>query len=192
MKRVFLLLVFLLISCAPTRFIPKDSDPLSKAVYATSDSIDLGRIDLADQYAKQAKTLVEPPKQVILIKPLVSKTTTKGITKNVIVIPPALTGMQVIVVGSQEYEDLLKIKENAEVVEKDVETLKKQVEEVRDAYREQLEAKSHLLKEYEKLVLDLKDKQLALLKRNVIIGVMGLLIGLYIFVKVKGISPLPF
>lgn len=186
MKRFFLLFVLTLMSCAPTKYIPKDSEPLSKAVYATSDSIDLGRIDLADQYAKQAKTLVEPPKQTILIKPLVSKSTSKSVAKNnVIVIPSSLKGMQVIVVGSQEYEDLLKIKENAEVMEKDVEILKKQIEETRKAFREQYEAKSQLLKDYEKLVLDLKDKQLALIRRNIIIGGMSLLIGVYIFIKVK-------
>ena len=171
--------------------MPKDSEPLSRAVYATSDSIDLGRIDLADQYAKQAKTLVEPPKQTITIKPLISKPTSKG-TSNVVVIPASLKGMQVVVVGSQEYDDLLKIKENAEIMEKDVEVLKKQIEEVRKAYREQFEAKSELLKEYEKLVLDLKDKQLALLKRNIIIGGLGLLITLYIFLKIKGILPFPY
>jgi hypothetical protein len=192
MKRVFLLMVFLLISCAPTRYIPKDSEPLSKAVYATSDSIDLGRVDLADQYAKQAKTLVDPPKQPVIIKPIISKASKTDIGKNVIVVPPSLKGMQIVVVGSDEYRKLLSIKENAEQLKIEFENLQKEKEEVYKTLAEQREAKSHLLKEYEKLVLDLKDKQLALLRRNVIIGGMSLLIGLYIFLKVKRISPLPF
>ena len=185
-------MVFLLISCAPTRYIPKDSEPLSKAVYATSDSIDLGRVDLADQYAKQAKTLVDPPKQPVIIKPIISKASKTDIGKNVIVVPPSLKGMQIVVVGSDEYRKLLSIKENAEQLKIEFENLQKEKEEVYKTLAEQREAKSHLLKEYEKLVLDLKDKQLALLRRNVIIGGMSLLIGLYIFLKVKGISPLPF
>ena len=192
MKRVLLLLGFLLFSCTPTKFIPKDSEPLSRAVYATSDSIDLGRIDLADQYAKQAKSLVEPPKQIITIKPLLSKPSSKGIPKNVIVIPASLQGMQVIVVGSQEYEDLLKIKENALIMEKDVETLKKQIEDTRNALKEQFEVKSKLLKDYENLVLQLKDKDLALLKRGVIIAGLSLLIGIYSILKIKGLLPIPF
>lgn len=192
MKRVFLLLVFLLISCAPTRYIPKDSEPLSRAVYATSDSIDLGRVDLADQYAKQAKTLVDPPKQPVTIKPMISKTSKTDHGKNVIVVPPSLKGMQIVVVGSEEYRKLLSIKENAEQLKVEFENLQKEKEEVYKALAEQREAKSQLLKDYDKLVLDLKDKQLALLKRNVIIGGMGLLIGIYIFLKIKGISPLPF
>lgn len=185
------MLVFLLISCAPTRYIPKDSEPLSRAVYAASDSIDLGRIDLADQYSKQAKTLVDPPKQFITIKPMVSKATSSDIGKNVIVIPPSLKGMKIIVVGSEEYKKLLKIKENAEQLKTEYENLQKEKEEVYKALAEQREAKSQLLKDYDKLVLDLKDKQLALLKRNVIIGVLGLAIGLYVFIKVKKILPIP-
>lgn len=189
MKRVFLLLVFLLISCAPTRYIPKDSEPLSRAVYATSDSIDLGRIDLADQYSKQAKTLVDPPKQPVTIKPIVSKTSSTNSTKNVIVVPHSLRGMQIIVVGSEEYKKLLEIKENAELLKNEFENLQKEKEEVYKALSEQRDAKSQLLRDYDKLVLDLKDKQIALLKRNVIIGGMSLLIGIYAFLKVKGKLP---
>jgi hypothetical protein len=190
MKRVFLLLVFLLISCAPTRYIPKDSEPLSRAVYAASDSIELGRIDLADQYTKQAKTLVDPPKQPIIIKPIVSKATTADVGKNVIVVPPSLKGMQIVVVGSEKYQKLLEIKENAEQLKIEFENLQKEREDVYKALVEQKDARSQLLKDYDKLVLDLKDKQLALLKKNIIIGVLILSIGLYVFIRVRKILPL--
>jgi hypothetical protein len=191
MKRIFLLLVCILTSCAPTRYIPKDSEPLSKAVYATSDSIDLGRIDLADQYAKQAKTLVDPPKSPLVIKPMISKATSSDVGKNVIVVPPSLKGMEIVVVGSEEYKKLLEIKENAQQLQVEFENLQKEKEEVYKALVEQRDAKSQLLRDYDKLVLDLKDKQLALLKRNVIIGGFVLLIGLYIFLKIKGLLPFP-
>jgi hypothetical protein len=189
MKRVFLLLSCLLMSCAPTRYIPKDSEPLSKAVYAASDSIDVGRIDLADQYTKQAKTLVDPPKELIIIKPIISKVKPSDVGKNVIVVPPSLKGMEIVVVGSDEYKKLLEIKENASQLQTEFENLQKEKEEVYKALVEQRDAKSQLLRDYDSLVLDLKDKQLALLKRNVIIGVMGLAIGLYIFLKVRGLLP---
>jgi len=179
----------MLTSCAPTRYIPKDSEPLSRAVYASSDSIDLGRIDLADQYAKQAKTLVDPPKEPILIKPIVSKATSSDIGKNVIVVPPSLKGMQIVVVGSDEYRKLLEIKENAEQLKTEFENLQKEKEEVYKALVEQRDAKSQLLRDYDNLVLEIKDKQLALLKRNVIIGLLMMAIGLYVFLKIRGLMP---
>jgi len=192
MKRIFLLTAFVLMSCAPTRYIPKDSEPLSRAVYATSDSIDKGRIDLADLYSKTVITLVMPPKERIEIQPLVSKTKSTEKPKNVLVIPKHLQGMEVIVVDSSEYQKLLEIKENVLQIQKEVSDLKSQKEDVENQLRDQTEAKSQLLRDYDNLVLELKDKQLTLLKRNVTIVGLVLLIGLYIFIKVRGILPIPF
>jgi len=194
MKRIFLLTAFVLMSCAPTRYIPKDSEPLSRAVYATSDSIDKGRIDLADQYSKTVITLVVPPKERIEIQPLVSKSKSNPTekSKNILVIPKHLQGMEVIVVDSIEYQKLLEIKENVVQIQKEVIDLKNQKKEVEDQLRDQTEAKSQLLKDYDNLVLELKDKQLTLLKRNITIAGLFLLIGLYIFFKVKKILPIPF
>jgi len=189
MKRVFLLLLFSLISCAPTRYIPKDSEPLSQAVYATSESIEKGRIDLADQYAKNAKLLVDPPKNPFTVKAIISKAKEKDIGKAVVVVPSYLTNMDVIVVGSEQYKKLLEIKENAVQLQVEFENLQKEKEEVYKALTDQREAKMQLLKDYDKVVSDLKDKQLALLKRNIIITSMSFFIGLYIFLKVKGLIP---
>lgn len=189
MKKVFLLVAFWVISCAPIRYIAKDSEPLSKAAYATSDSIDKGRIDLADQYAKAVITLVVPPKERIEIKPLTSKPKPNEVGKNVLVIPKHLQGLQVIVVDSTEYQQLLTIKENAAQVQVELNTLKESKLEVEAQLREQKDAKSQLLMDYDKLVLELKDKQLALLRRNVIISGMILFAGVYVFARVRGLLP---
>ena len=130
MKRVFLLWVFLLISCAPTRYIPKDSEPLSQAVYATSESIEKGRIDLADQYAKSAKILVDPPKNPFTVKAIISKAKDKDTGKSVVIVPSYLNGLDVIVVGSEQYKKLLEIKENAIQLQKEYENLQKERDEV--------------------------------------------------------------
>jgi predicted transcriptional regulator len=176
-------------SCAPTRYIPKDSEPLSQAVYATSESIEKGRIDLADQYAKNAKMLVDPPKNPFTVKSIISKVKDKDIGKAVVVVPSYLTGMDVIVVGSEQYKKLLEIKDNAIQLQAEFENLQKEKDEVYKALQEQRETKSQLLRDYDKAVLDLKDKQLALLKRNVIIASMSFAIGLYVFLKIRGIIP---
>jgi hypothetical protein len=97
--------------------------------------------------------------------------------------------MDVIVVGSEQYKKLLEIKENAVQLQIEYENLQKEKEEAYKALRDQREAKSQLLKDYDQIVLELKDKQLALLKRNIIIGILGFVMSLYIFLKFKAIIP---
>lgn len=66
----FLLLLSLFLCGCTTRFVEKQSEELSKVVYATSDSIDAGRFDLAEKYSKETTKLVVPPKQRIEVKPI--------------------------------------------------------------------------------------------------------------------------
>jgi hypothetical protein len=137
---------------------------------------------------------VVPPKERIEIQALVSKSKSNPVekSKNILVIPKHLQGMEVIVVYSIEYQKLLEIKENVVQIQKEVIDLKNQKKEVENQLRDQTEAKSQLLKDYDNLVLELKDKQLTLLKRNITIAGLFLLIGLYIFFKVKKILPISF
>lgn len=62
---------FFLTSC--TFYSEKRSESLSQAVYATADSIDAARIDLADKYSEEAKKLAFPPKKKIEIYPIITK-----------------------------------------------------------------------------------------------------------------------
>jgi hypothetical protein len=103
---------------------------LSQAVYATSESIEKGRIDLADQYAKSAKILVDPPKNPFTVKAIISKAKDKDTGKSVVIVPSYLNGLDVIVVGSEQYKKLLEIKENAIQLQKEYENLQKERDEV--------------------------------------------------------------
>lgn len=68
MKALMLLTLFLC-GCS-TRFVEKNSEELSKAVWASKDSMDAARIDLADKYIDAASKLVPPPKERIKIIPI--------------------------------------------------------------------------------------------------------------------------
>ena len=48
-----------------TIYTEKQSKALSQTVYATKDSLDVARIDLADSYINQAVKIVKPPKKRI-------------------------------------------------------------------------------------------------------------------------------
>ena len=61
----------LLASC--TVYSEKRSEALSQAVFATADSVQTARFDLADRYSKEATRLAFPPKKAIKISPIVTK-----------------------------------------------------------------------------------------------------------------------
>ena len=62
MKRIlFVVFCFLFSSC--TIYTEKQSQALSRTIYATKDSLDEARIDLADKYSAEATRLVKPPKK---------------------------------------------------------------------------------------------------------------------------------
>lgn len=75
MKKILLIpFVWFLVSCQHTRYIEKTSEPLSQTVWATKDSIDYGRFDLADKYINQAIKLIPAPEKRIEIKPIMVNT----------------------------------------------------------------------------------------------------------------------
>lgn len=62
--------VFSLVGCQTTRYIERTSQPLSQTTWATFDSIENGRIDLAEYYSSQTLKLVPAPKNRIVINPV--------------------------------------------------------------------------------------------------------------------------
>jgi hypothetical protein len=70
MNKIIILICILCSGCAQTKFVEKNSEELSKAIYAADNSMDLGRVDLADKYIDAAVKLVPPPKQKIQILPI--------------------------------------------------------------------------------------------------------------------------
>lgn len=65
MKNILILSLFLISGC--TVYTEKQSEAVSRSVYATKDSLDNARVDLAQQYIVQTTELIKPPKKRIQI-----------------------------------------------------------------------------------------------------------------------------
>lgn len=72
MRTIFLSLAILLM-CSCTIYTERRSEALSQAVFATADSVQVARFDLADKYSKEATRLAFPPKKAIKISPIITR-----------------------------------------------------------------------------------------------------------------------
>lgn len=102
MKYIYLFLIFLITGCAQTLYVEKQSEIASQGVYGIPSAIDNGRIDKADSISQSLKTLYSAPKNPIVSNPIIDSKT--GL--NDIILPSRLNG-KVIVIGSNEYKELL-------------------------------------------------------------------------------------
>jgi type VI protein secretion system component VasK len=196
MKHSFLYLtLFLLFGCASPKYLEKESEALSQSVYATKDSIELARLDLADTYSTQAARIVIPPKHRIKIEPVFKNTK----TQRVLVVPEKYKNDKVVVVNTTEYQELLKDAETAEQLQTDNKNLKDHISLVDIQLQEQQKVTSELILKNQKLTEDILKKEKVIAEKNssilklwgVLIAVL-VLIGVYFYIKIRGIIPLPF
>jgi hypothetical protein len=196
-KILFLsILVFFLTSC--TIYTEKQSEALSRSVYATKDSLDNARLDLADTYSNESTRLVKPPKKRIDIQPVYkknidnissqSKVKPTVINKQrVLIIPEKYKNDTVVVVSSVEYEQLLKDKEIYEQIEKDNANIIEAKKEVDQELIRQMEYNDKMIKDLNIMQKKLVEKDLAILQRNITIVLLLALIGVATYLRIKGI-----
>jgi len=125
MRVALLFLSFLLLSSC-TVYTEKQSEALSKVVYASRDSMEAARIDLADKYVTETTRLVRPPKNRIKIESIYQKSVQQHIEtigsgsnrepipvnkQRMVIIPEKYRADTVVVVSTEEYQRLLKDKE---------------------------------------------------------------------------------
>lgn len=108
------LLSLSLLGCDGTEFVEKQSETASEGAYGVPVAINNGRIDQADSISKNLQTLYSPPKTPIVSNPVIDPKT--GLPT--VILPARLSG-KVFVIGSIEYQDLLKNKQVAEQLAKD-------------------------------------------------------------------------
>lgn len=184
-----------LLSTSCTVYTEKRSEALSQAVTATSDSIDVARFDLANQYSKEAVKLAFPPKHKIKISGLVTKKetvdaktsiiTTNTVTR--IVVPKELERSDILVVGSPEWEELLKNKDFAEQLKIDninLTTLKTNVEK---ELTKQNEMQNKMIQDLNTMQKKLVEKDLAILWRNIVIVSLIATMAAAVYLRIKGI-----
>jgi CHAT domain-containing protein len=117
LRRVFTLLIgsFLLLTNCAEPVAKQEQRAVSRGVYATKDSIDVSRYDLAKSYINETTRVVPPPDAKDRVK-IPSFTTpgtkaTKGQpgteSQRYVVLPPNEQNTHVIVMNSPEYNQLL-------------------------------------------------------------------------------------
>lgn len=192
--RIFLLwaLLFGATSCM-TVYTEKQSEALSRVVYATKDSLDSARIDLADSYSTEATRIVRPPKERITIQTVYKKPSAiivsggNSSSQRVVVIPSKYKDDIVVVVSSAEYEELLKDKEAFEAFKIDHELLVKAKQEVDNELIQQAEHRDQMVKDLNSMQKKLVELKLSLLKHRLIILGLSVAIAAGIYLRMKGI-----
>ena len=182
-----------LTSC--TVYTEKQSEALSRSVYATKDSIDYARIDLADYYISESIRLVRPPKERVSIQSVYKKdevSTEKKVDtvvnkQRVLLIPEKYKSDKVITVNSQEYEQLLKDKETSIQLEKDFTSITKTKQLVDAELVRQMEYNDKMIKDLNIMQKKLVEKDLAILQRNILIVFLLSLIAIATYLRIKGI-----
>jgi len=198
MRNLFILSFFILLLTSCTVYTEKQSEALSRSVYATKDSLDNARLDLADNYINETTRIVKPPKKRIDIKPVYKKTidTISSQSKlsptiinkqRVLIIPEKYKNDTVVVVSSEEYQQLLKDKETYEQIEKDNKILIETKQLVDQELIRQMEYNEKMVKDLNIMQKKLVEKDLAILKRNIIIVVLLASIVGATYLRIKGI-----
>lgn len=201
MQYVSLLLLLIFTSCSNTLYKQVQTEETSRVVYATKDSIDAARIDLASQYATEATRLVVPPKERIQIQSLwitppssavVSPNDTKKTLdkKKYVVVPKEYNGLDVMVVGSEEYNALLKIKDYATQLETDNKLLAEAKAQVDAEIVHQQEMHDKMIDDLNKFKLQVSELKLTLFKRNLALGLIVAAGAVVVFIKVRKLLPI--
>lgn len=201
MKKIYLVSFIFLFLNSCTVYTEKQSEAISQTVYATKDSLDKARIDLADEYANQSTRLIKPPKKRLQIDsvykptiPVVASQSKPGpgqkvpVSKQrVIIIPEKYKNDTVVVVSSEEYQQLLKDKEVFAQLEKDLKNLTDLRAIVDLELIKQKEYNDKMIKDLNIMQKKLVEKDLAILQRNIVIVLLvGIIVGAT-YLRIKGI-----
>jgi len=188
MKRFLLLFTLLIASC--TYYTEKQSEALSQNVYATNDSLGKARVDLAYFYSNETTKFVKPPKHPVKINAVyqagdVVKNSKSAEKTRVVIVPDQYRNDKVVVVGSTEYQELLKDREIKKQLEQDNKNMTKQLDINKDEIKKQNDMRDKMVKDLNHLQSEIYKKDLAILWRNIIIISLLGLIGGYIYLRMN-------
>lgn len=192
-KTIFLCFIMLCETSCTTIYTEKQTEALSRVVYATKDSLDAARIDLADSYSTEATRIVKPPKERIEIQTIYKKPSavlesgSSTTNQRVVVIPSKYKNDVVVVVSSLEYEELLKDKEAFEAFKIDHEMLVQAKNEVDQELIKQAEHRDQMIKDLNSMQRNLVELKLSLLKHRLVILGLSVAIAAGIYLRMKGI-----
>ena len=181
---LIILSIFVLSGC--TVYTEKQTEAVSQSVYATKDSIDLARIDLAESYINETVKLINPPKKRIEISAVYQKPIQLNDSKQrIVIVPEQYKTDKVVVVNSTDYDNLLKDKDIAVQLKKDNELLTRARSEFDAERTKQQEMQNKMVRDLNVMQKKLLEKDLAILWRNIIIAVLIAVIGGYIYIRMN-------
>ena len=186
MKKTLLLSTLFLTSC--TVYTEKQSEALSQNVYATSDSLNMARVDLAYYYSTETTKLISQPKHRISIQPVYEASTvtkTQGDKIRVVIVPKEYVNDKVVVVNSKEYQDLLKDRATAIQLKKDYVNLQKAHETTDKEVVLQKSMHDKMVKDLNHLQTEIYKKDAAIWRRNFVIIGLTALLSLLIYLRVS-------
>lgn len=205
MKTLFLVCgLILLTSC--TFYTEKQSEVLSQTVYATRDSLEHGRFELAEKYSELTTRIVKPPKKRVIIAPVLENLPSSNSTiiapssltihtpsplltekRRVIIVPERFKNDPVVAINSLEYEKLLQDQEIHKQLQKDYDNLTKTQKTVEEELIKQKQMYDQMVIDLNNMKAKLGEKDAAIWIRNFIILVMSLVMGAGVYLRIKGI-----
>lgn len=187
MKQLAVLLASVML-CSCTVYTEKQSEALSRTVYATKDSIDLARIDLADGYINEATRIVRPPKKKIEISGIYkTPTETNTNTERVVIVPEKYKNDRVIVVGTDEYNKLLQDKSISLQLKKDNSNLLAAKAETDKELKKQAEMRDKMVRDLNAMQKSLLKKDIIILRLTIALSAVLLIFGVAIYLRIKGV-----
>lgn len=187
MRLIFSFVLFSILALSGcTVYTEKQSEAVSQSVYATKDSIDFARIDLAESYINEAAKFINPPKNRIQINAIYQKPISVNDSKQrIVIVPEQYKNDKVVVVNSADYNELLKDKEIAERLKKDNQDLAK----AREGFEKERQKQKEMT---DKMVIKLNQQQKTILKQRltivwqgIAIAVLLAIIGGYVYIRMN-------
>lgn len=214
MKKIAILFALFLSLNGCTIYSEKQSEAVSQSVYATKDSIDDGRFDLAQQYINQTTRIITPPKKRIDIKPIYSEddsTSTpvnvhsgnahgtlrhpkesptpqpKAIAsdkKMVVILPEGYENDEVVSINSDEYKKLLQDRKIGEQLKMDYYNLDQEKKLTDAQLVKDKEVNDKMVRDLNYYQKEVYSLRLANLWRDIIIVILTLILLGIVYVKV--------
>jgi len=191
---VFYILLFLVgfLASSCTNYTEKQSEAVSQNVYATTDALAKERVDLAYFYSNEVTKFIKPPKHPVKISAVYEAGTVVQKSKNaektrVIIVPPQYRNDKVIVIGSTEYDELIKDRNEKAKFVQDNKRMADQLVIDNKELVHQKDMKDKMVIDLNHLQQQIYKKDLELMWRNIIIIGLLALIGVYFYAKANGL-----
>jgi hypothetical protein len=187
MKKILLLVTLVIAGC--TIYTEKQSEAVSQNTYAINSSLAKERVDLTWFYSNELTKFIKPPKHPISLESIyiTNKVVKDGKTvetkSRVVIVPKSYGDDKVIVVGSAEYQNLLKDSAIKKQLERDNFVMSKQIDLDNKELTKQKEMQDKMVKDLNHLQSEIYKKDRGIWVRNFVILGLSALIGVYIYLR---------